>query len=473
VQRNERERLTELLAKCHNDAGLFNTAILGRSPYWNRQRELVESVVRYRVTCCYTGNAVGKDYTVGGLLPWWLLTRSDSLVVVTGPTQTVLGSITWKEVRRAVEGSKIPLGLKASQGIRCTPLRLCVRGDWGALGYSTTSVERASGQHNRKLLVIVEEASGVEDEIWDAIESLKYTRLLAIGNPIRAEGRFVELIRQAARDHTDSITPSRAVNAIRIPSTESPHAQLEESPWGLADRTWIESCYRRYGADSLWVRSHIKAEVPSVSSDALLPEAWLDWAAQQKRVYLDPGHPVHRTRRISCDLGEGVGRDSSAIVVRDDWGILDVVFGSALGLPEAAEQIRRLRDRYNVPDERISFDRVGIGREFPLHLQRRGITRAVGYAGAGSPRSHDFTNLRTEAAWKLRLRLDPGFAPGGRPFFCIPPGPYWQRLREELRVLTYDLVGRQTRLLAKDEWAIVLGHSPDLADALIQSFAFD
>jgi hypothetical protein len=36
---------------------------------------------------------------------------------------------------------------------------------WHALGYSTTSVERASGQHAKDLLVIIEEASGVEDEI--------------------------------------------------------------------------------------------------------------------------------------------------------------------------------------------------------------------------------------------------------------------------------------------------------------------
>ena len=59
---------------------------------------------------------------------------------------------------------------------------------WHALGYPTTSVERASGQHAKDLLVIIEEASGVEDEIWNALYSLKYSKLVAIGNPIRAEG---------------------------------------------------------------------------------------------------------------------------------------------------------------------------------------------------------------------------------------------------------------------------------------------
>lgn len=135
-------------------------------------------------------------------------------------------------------------------------------------------------------------------------------------------------------------------------------------------------------------------------------------------------------------------------------------------------------NQYHVAQERISYDKVGVGRDFHLHLARLGINREIGYAGAASPLSADFVNLRSEAAWKLRQRLDPDGAadhriPGAtRPFFCVPPGPYWHRLREELKTLTYSLKGGKTALLAKDEHQIVLGHSPDLSDALIQSFAF-
>src|SRR6185437_14773678 len=92
-----RRRLTELLARCHDDPDLFNSAILGRPPYWHRQRAIGESVCRYRTTVVYTGNATGKDYCVGGLIPWWACTRAESQVVVTGPSQTLLGSVTWKE----------------------------------------------------------------------------------------------------------------------------------------------------------------------------------------------------------------------------------------------------------------------------------------------------------------------------------------------------------------------------------------
>ncbi len=72
------------------------------------------------------------------------------------------------------------------------------------------------------------------------------------------------------------------------------------------------------------------------------------------------------------------------------------------------------------------------------------------------------------------MRFEP--PAGGRPahtrtqppfHFC--PGVYYARLVEELRPLTYGLVAHKTKLMPKDQWSTILGHSPDVADALIQS----
>ncbi len=476
----DRDRLTDLLAECHDDPDLFNSAFIGDCTFWGGQREIADSVVHYRDTAAYTGNIIGKDRLVGRLVPWWLLTRSDSLVVVTGPTQTVLGSITWKEVRLAINKAKIPLGLVCSQGIRCSPLRLTVKGDWGALGYSTKSVERASGQHNANLLVIVEEASGVDDEIWEAIDSLGYTRLLAIGNPLRADGGFVRMIEKARRDKENGVPREMATNAIRIPSTASPHAHLDKSPWGLADKTFIEASYAKYGIDSFWVRCHIKAEVPTESSGRLIPISWIDRAAACERPPLGPFDRINDTLRISCDVSEGVGRDDYCIIVRDDLGVRQIDAGNNLGLPEIAERSATAKRRYTVPDKRISYDRVGVGKDLRHHLARHGIHEAVGYAGAGrASNPREFVNLRTEAAWKLRQRLnpdwsiDPRFPKASRQLpFHIPPGPHWPQLREELEKVTYSLVGNQVALMTKEDHCAELGRSPDRFDALIQSFAF-
>jgi hypothetical protein len=472
------------LDEMRDDPDAFNDWFLGGPSFYEPQQRMCRSVVEYAVTVAVTGNMLGKDYWVGRLIWWWLFTRTnDPLVVVTGPTQSLLGLVTWKEVRRAIQYAEIPPSARITSGVKTSPQQVDLGNGVQAVGYSTTSVERASGQHSGELLVVVEEASGVEDEIWEAVDSLGYDRLVCIGNPIRADGRFVELIRQADRDRADGIPRSKAVNAIRIPSTESPHAHLDRSPVGLADRTWLEAMARRYGKDSLWYRSHVMAEVPVVSADQLIPESHLDWAASRPaREHLPAHHPIHQTRRISCDLGEGVGRDSSCILVRDDRGILDVRHGAAMGLPEAADCIWRMRMKWDVPDTRISFDKMGIGRSFPNHLARHGIKGALPYSGEASPASVHYTNLRTEAAWKLKLRLDPEHVPDAqaparmqRDFHMFPTGQmpdWWPRLREELKTLTYELQGRKVKLLNKKDWCDILGHSPDIADCLLQSYAF-
>lgn len=483
------QQLRRIQAKYRNDPVGFNRDVLKRPPYdpdpakRQYQHEVCDSVLKYRVTVVFSGNSTGKDYLLGGLIPWWGFTRPNSLTMVTGVSQTLLGSVTFKEVRRAVSGSPLlsRLGLKMSQGVKASPQVIEFGPGWHVLGFSTTNVERASGQHAPELLAVINEGSGVEDAIYDAVDSWVYKRLLVFGNPIRAEGRFVDLIRQADADRRDGVPPHLAVNAIQIPSTDSPHADLDHSPYGLADRTWIDAMVRRYGADSLWVKTHIKAEVPEVDADRLIPDAWLDRAAAVERLPLNPFDADARTRRISCDLGEGVGRDSTAICVRDRLGVLEWVAGAALGLGDAAARIAELAHRWRVPHHRISYDRLGIGRDLRHHLARHGITEAIGYAGSGRPRDpRAFTNLRTEAAWRLRQRLnpdwcdDPAFprATAQTPF-RIPPDAQWSMLREELQELSYECVGKQVRLIPKEDLCAILGRSPDRSDALLQSFAFD
>jgi hypothetical protein len=480
--------LTDLLHATKDDPDAFNDVFVndGKS-FWSRQREMSESVVKYRKTIVYSGNMIGKDYWIGRLVWWWLLTRPGSMVYVCGPSQTSLGSITWKEVRQATPrwmGTDIPsVSARLSKGVKTSPQLVDLGSGWQAMGLSTTNVERASGHHNPHLLAIVDEASGVETDARDAIESLGYERLVAIGNPIRAEGWFIDLIRQAEADLRDNIPPRLAVNAIRIPSTDSPHATWEKSPWGIADKTWIEASYRTYGGEhSFWCNSHVHAIIPTVSAQRLIPDAWLDYATSIQRQNQPPNHPVHRTRRIAVDLSEGVGRDDTAILVRDSHGILDCDARNSLSLADAAAATANLAARWAVPAERISYDGLGIGRDFPRHLAKVGLTGCIRYVGGGEPAEpRRFFNLRTESAWHLHDRLNPDRHTDDRypltsrqPPFAIPPRAWFPLLRQDLAALTYELVGeRQVKLIKKEDLMEVLGRSPDRGDALVQSFSWD
>ena len=198
-----------------------------------------------------------------------------------------------------------------------------------------------------------------------------------------------------------------------------------------------------------------------------------------------PGHPIEATRCIACDLGEGVGRDSSCIVVRDDWGLLQVELGDGMGLPEAAEAIGRLARScaYHTTGSRsISW---GSAATSPTTWHGTASRRPFPTRGKADRKTGQaFPTYAASAGWKLRNRLDATHLeyeahdrrkglrglPQAPFYFC--PGAYYGRLVDELRPLTYSLVGKTTKLLPKDDWAVALGHSPDVADALIQSMIF-
>ena len=146
-------RLLQHLLRSKNDPSYFNDVILQRGPMWSAQKEWSEAVVAYRQVCIESGNMTGKGWWIAGLILWYLWTRRESLVYVTGPGQTSLGAVLWKEVRRAVEGSRFwragLLPAVVSPGIKASPATVVVRPGWQALGFSTTSVERASGSPSR------------------------------------------------------------------------------------------------------------------------------------------------------------------------------------------------------------------------------------------------------------------------------------------------------------------------------------
>lgn len=495
-----RRRLAELLARCHDDPGLFNHVFLKRPPYWWRQVEICESVARYKTTVVVSGNAVGKDYALGGILPWWLWTRYNSLAFLTGPSQTVLGSVTWKEIRRSIAGSHGGLldNARVSAGAKASPLSVDLGNGWQALGYSTTSIERASGLHAARMLAVVEEASGVEDDAFEAIDGLNPERKLVIGNPLRGEGAFKRLAERGIAERGDpSIPDHERVNTIVIPSTDSPDIRMPRSERGLADLGFLVEAERTYGKDSLWWACHVAASFPGASAGGLTPEFWVDRMAG----VIEHVAGLRRggdggTRYLGADLGEGTGRDPTALVVRDALGILHGEESDQVGIPEAALRISKLSRLWDVRQENVIYDAGGRGRDLPRYLEQYDITEAVPYHGSGTG-GRKFTNRRGRVAWRLRQRLDPErpvvvrprLDPGAerspfdpdpetvarpQPPFAIPPDhPWWPRLSMQIKELRYRLDGKKIALETKAEMMRRIGQSPDILDALLMTFDYE
>lgn len=474
------DRLRSLLASCYQDPDRFARVILGcppfdpaknDSPFWYRQTQASRLVVSHHTTVLPWGNSLGKSWWLArGVVLWWLCTRPNSLVITTAPSHAQLNSVLWKNLRSAIDASRYPLGIR----ILKTPLTLELGPEWACLGITSNKGERLAGQHNPNLLVVVDEASGVEAETFHTIDGYGATKIVMIGNPLRVDGRFKESHDQALEQRLEKeISDDERTGTLSVPSTESPDAKLDISPHGMASGRWLRQMYRQYGEDSLWTRTHIKAQFPEASHDALIPEGWLQWAARTENKAARLTHPPGKTR-IGADLGEGVGRDRTVIVVRDDLGVIEVWSGNGTDLDGAARIYAQLCTRHRVEQPHRYYDGLGIGRSFHNRLERHGI-KATAYFGSGKG-GKLYGNLRSACYWKLRQRLDPGHVVDPKssirvqPPFHIPAQAWWPAMCEELGQIRYELRGDRICLESKEDLMTRLGRSPDHADALAMTF---
>ena len=163
---------------------------IGEDPWW-AQAEILKSLRVNKVTTVRSCHDVGKSYTASRAALDFLTTYEDSIVVTTAPTFRQVEHVIWREIRGAHRKAKVPLGGKMLK------TRLDFSEEWYAIGISTNDPDRFQGFHAKSghILIIVDEAAGVSDAVFTAIDALMTTqgaRLLLIGNPTSLSGRFYD-----------------------------------------------------------------------------------------------------------------------------------------------------------------------------------------------------------------------------------------------------------------------------------------
>jgi hypothetical protein len=461
-----------------------------------------DAVASTPVTVVPAGRAVGKSYLLAGLVLWWLYTRPNALVITTGPDHRQVVSVLWKEMGRAIEACArfgTPLGEDHRTKGYSSPQRLTVKDGthWGALGFATKTEEGFGGQHAGELLVIVDEASGVPGDVWNAIHGLAATRLVIAGNPIRYDCHFREL-------HDLAVKGSGSIRSVVISSLECPDAAKETSPVGMASAAFLRQMREIHGESSPWWRSNILGQFPGEESVRFIPAAWLN-ACTADTVTADelwrdvPDGPA----RMGVDVGGGVGADRSVVVVRNDKQLLAVFASEWHGVLDDARQrlepvILEMARQWRVEPSRVTYDKGGIvGRGLGSYLARYaeraqtewreahpdqfasarvgpypdGFEGTVGYFGAGKGGTF-FVNRRTANAFAVKRRLDP-HAKGHVPFYCGGIAE-WPALREELSELRTEQEREGTevkqKLELKESMAARLKRSPDVLDAFLMTF---
>ena len=182
---------------------------------WQKQRQILRALKLNRQVAVRSCNASGKTYTAALAVIWWLMAHEEALVITTAPSERQVKNTLWREIREIWERNKDLIGGKLNQ----TSLELSNKRF--AYGFSTNTPERFQGFHSENVLIIVDEASGVREFVYDAILGLMTSRnskILLIGNPSSLAGTFYDAFHKN-RKHWKT---------IHIPAHQTPNFQERE-----------------------------------------------------------------------------------------------------------------------------------------------------------------------------------------------------------------------------------------------------
>ena len=372
-------------------------------------------------------------------LLWYLYSYPESKVITTAPTFNQVKELLWRYVRTAHSKAKFPLGGEPLN----TSLELGP--EWFAIGLSTDSPERFQGFHAERLLVIVDEASGVPDSIFGAAEGFltaEHSRILLLGNPTQLQGEFFDAFHSS----------SGAYQTFHISYKDTPNFTHRGVPCPyLITPTWVEEKRRQWGEDSpLWYVK-VLGEFPMQGDDTLIPlkkilDAQDRWDGSRK------GTPI----RIGVDVAR-FGTDATVIATRHGCNVRVVHVHRSLDLMATAGAVLSHIRQWKPEATRI--DAIGIGAGVADRLIEQGYMVDAVNVGEAAVNNAAHLNLRAEAYWELRKAFMEGT-------IAIPPDD--DILASQLSTLHYkfDSKGR-LQMEAKEDIRRRGGSSPDRADAVV------
>jgi len=432
----------DLLRRLRDDPVLFAEHVLGIR-LWLRQRDIAQALARSSRVAVRSGHKIGKSAVAAALAYWWVFTRPQARVLLTAPSDHQVKNILWREIRARHREAAIPLGGEPALDHR-TGYKLA--GGREIIGLTTSEAERIAGISSPNLLIIVDEAAGYPEHLFEALfgNLAGGGHLLMLGNPTQTSGTFYSAF-HVNRDRWAT---------LRVSSYESPCVTGEEPciP-GLATREWIEWAEAYWGRESPVFSVRVLGEFPRQAENAIIGIAKVEQAVQRWRSATPGAEPL----RLGVDVAR-YGADRSVIFpVRGSYAYEPVILHGQ-DVVQVAGYVRRVAQELARRDERVrvAVDIIGVGGGVADIIKADQNLEVVEVNVAERARAEGYANLRAQLWFGLRDWLEDGGA--------LPPVP---ELEAELVAPTYSFNARGAlKVEEKDAIKGRLGRSPDLADAL-------
>ncbi|MEP6756920.1 MAG: terminase family protein, partial [Chthonomonadales bacterium] len=366
---NEEHGLEDRRRQFQKRPFLFARDMLG-STWWPAQTEIANALTTCRRVAVKSANGVGKTFLAADLTLWFLLSFPGSIVLTTAPTSRQVRGLLWEEIGRRVRRAKVTLPGTL------TLMRYEVEPGWFAMGLTADSPDSFQGYHAQNLLIVFDEASGIEDEIWDAAEGIAVgvnNRILAIGNPLRASGRLYEIFRDtnswkrftiSAMDHPNVVQGREVIPGAvtRVTVDERVKEWCTEADADVDDPQKFEWNGKWYLPNREF-SSRILGQFPKSDEDALIPLPWIE--AAQSRVLAPEGPRV-----AAVDVAR-FGSDNTVIGVRQGMRLIHLESIHGDDVMEVAGKVVRMAFEFH--PERISIDAIGVGSGVVDRLNESGI----------------------------------------------------------------------------------------------------
>jgi hypothetical protein len=408
-----------------------------------------------------SGHGIGKSTCAAFIVLWHLETHDFAKTACTAPSSHQLRDILWGELakwRRAADGRSAQRGdpprfwLSALFKLTADSLYDPGAKDWGAFARTARkeAPESLQGFHGEHLLYIVDESSGVPEEVFMAAEgalSGPENRLLLLSNPTRTSGTFY------LSHHKDR----GRYTALHFRSQDSP----------LVDPGYRPRLVAKWGEGSNVVRVRADGDFPSQEDDVLISLDMTEPCLTRERVQGEG------PRILGVDPAR-MGSDRTVLLLRQGRVMDHIAIAAKLDLMQVVGRVLSVVEPWQV--DAIAVDLVGLGAGVVDRLQELRRQRLLMCQVTGVDVSTNAPPKQTDdamEAWRLRDYLwlkAAQWLKEDEPVFCADDRQACEDLAGELASVKYSFNSHGALVVeSKDEMRRRLGHSPDLADALCVS----